>query len=82
MSSFMLARIRNRFQTQRLTLLALLLVATAGLTACATREPAPLISDPTAKNESAIPWNQQEKWESEGQFGPMAEKFEQNSNHR
>jgi hypothetical protein len=40
--------------------------------ACATQKPAPaLVNDPDAKHESQLPWNQQEKWESEGQFAGM-----------
>lgn len=45
------------------------------LTACATKKEPQLISD-SAQTESSLPWNQQEKWENQGQLGPMAERFE------
>ena len=35
--------------------------------ACAKDKPA-LVSDPDAKKEGALPWNQQEQWETQGQF--------------
>jgi hypothetical protein len=35
------------------------------LTSCATKEP-PLIADPNAARDSALPWNEQEKWERDG----------------
>ena len=43
------------------------------LGACATqKDPPALVSDPDAKKESQIPWNKQEKWESEGQYGGLS----------
>jgi hypothetical protein len=61
----MLATIRNRsFSRAALTLFA------AGwalaLVSCANQDPAPLIADPNAKKETALPWNEQQKWEREG----------------
>ena len=43
----------------------------AALTSCATKEPPPLIADPNAANETALPWNRQEKWEVEGPAAAM-----------
>ena len=45
-----------------------LLVMTAMLVSCATqREQVALVNDPdAAKHESMIPWNKQEKWETQG----------------
>jgi hypothetical protein len=37
------------------------------LTSCASKDPAPLIADPGATGETALPWNEQQKWEREGQ---------------
>ena len=32
-----------------------------------------LVNDPDAKQkESQLPWNQQEKWESEGEYGGLS----------
>ena len=61
MSSFMQEQLR-RF-ARPLLLSAALLVA-----ACAKDKPA-LVSDPDAKKEGALPWNQQEQWETAGQMG-------------
>ena len=32
------------------------------------------VYDPDAKKESMIPWNKQEKWESEGEFAGMSDR--------
>ena len=50
-------------------------IVAAMLGACASKEPQPLIADESAGRESALPWNQQEKWENEGQFGAMADRM-------
>jgi hypothetical protein len=43
------------------------------LSACATqKQPARLVDDPDAKQESAIPWNKQETWEAGAELGPVA----------
>jgi hypothetical protein len=59
---------RIRFQIARLAILACL-----ALTSCASKDPAPLIADPSAQHETALPWNQQEKWEREGQAGALTQ---------
>jgi len=42
----------------------LLCASAITLASCATqRDPPRLVSDPDERRESAIPWNQQEKWE-------------------
>jgi hypothetical protein len=41
------------------------------LSSCATKQPPPLIQDPSAKNETALPWNEQQKWEREGEAGAL-----------
>ena len=42
----------------------LLLIAAVTFVSCATEKDTRLVSDPSEKDESAIPWNKQEKWES------------------
>jgi hypothetical protein len=43
------------------------------LSACATqKQPARLVDDPDAKQESTIPWNRQETWEAGAELGPVA----------
>jgi hypothetical protein len=61
----MLAIIRKRirFQIAGVILLACLTIV---LTSCATKDPV-LIADPSAAGETALPWNEQQKWEREGQ---------------
>jgi predicted ATPase len=66
----MLATIRNR---NFLRGAHRLLVAAAAfvLISCATKEPPPLITDPSAKKETALPWNEQQKWEREGEAAAL-----------
>ena len=60
----------------RATRFALLALTAATLGACATKQEVALVNDPSVSGrESALPWNQQEKWENQGQFGGMAERF-------
>jgi hypothetical protein len=69
----MLAQIRNSARsTTRIAALALL-TATV-LSSCATKEQPALISDTGQTRESMIPWDKQEKWESEGQFANMTDR--------
>ena len=67
----MLDQIRNSpwFRVANATLL---LAALCTLSSCATDQPKPLISD-NAREDSAIPWNEQQKWETQGQLGQVAE---------
>jgi len=62
----MLATIRNR-HLRRAVLLACCSLA---LASCATKDTA-LIPDPDAKKETALPWNEQQKWEREGEAAAM-----------
>jgi len=45
------------------------------LSSCATSKPEPQLVSDGANRDSALPWNEQQKWEQQGQFGPMAERF-------
>jgi hypothetical protein len=60
----MLARIPDvtRLNLMRISLLFLTMTA---LASCVTKEPPPLIADPNAR-ETALPWNEQQKWERDG----------------
>jgi len=49
------------------------MLACLALTSCASKDPAPLIADPSAQHETALPWNQQEKWEREGQAAALTQ---------
>ena len=59
---------RIRFQIAGLAMLGSL-----ALTSCASKDPAPLITDPSVRNETALPWNQQEKWEREGEAAALTQ---------
>jgi hypothetical protein len=61
----MLAIIRNR------TLVVLLFCCGALLTSCATNKQTALINDPDSRKETALPWNEQQKWEREGEASAM-----------
>ena len=69
--SFMLARIPDPTCTKSIRV-ALLFCVAMTLASCATKEPPPLIADPAATRETALPWNEQQKWE---QGGPAAEQI-------
>ena len=65
----MLATIRNRIQL-KLVLLALV-AAPIAFTSCATKKDTALISDPNDRKETALPWNEQQKWEREGEASAL-----------
>jgi hypothetical protein len=70
--SCMLALIRSRTRLE-IARVALLACLAASLASCATKD-APLIADPNAThNETALPWNQQQKWETEGQAAALTQ---------
>ncbi len=46
---------------------ALLFAASVTLISCAAEKDTRIVSDPNEKDESTIPWNKQEKWETQGQ---------------
>lgn len=59
---------------------AFVVLAAVVLSSCAQKEQVTLVSDPSARGrESALPWNQQEKWEGQGQFGGMADQMNSGS---
>jgi hypothetical protein len=41
------------------------------MNSCATKEPGPLIADPNAAKETSLPWNEQQKWEREGEAAAL-----------
>jgi hypothetical protein len=56
-------------------MLALVLMSAALFVSCASqREQVRLVDDQDDHNESAIPWNKQEKWETGGQFANMTDR--------
>jgi len=65
----MLVTIRKRIQVK----FALLgLFALSGFfTSCATKRDTAFLNDANAQTETALPWNEQQKWEREGQAGAL-----------
>ena len=67
--SFMLARVPKRMIS-----FLLLLAGCVAFVGCATEKNVALVNDPDAKKESQIPWNKQEKWETQqSQFTGMTD---------
>lgn len=60
---------------KRTIALGLFLVGITFLSGCATeKKTVALVSDPDQQKESTIPWNKQEKWESQGQWGNLTDR--------
>jgi len=68
----MLATIRSRIQL-RIAGLALVAALALAFSSCATKRTTAFITDPNAKKESALPWNEQTKWEREGEGAMLNE---------
>jgi predicted ATPase len=66
----MLATIRSRINV-KIASLALLAALALGFSSCATNKQTAFISDPSDKKETALPWNEQQKWEREGQASAL-----------
>jgi hypothetical protein len=66
----MLAIIRSRINV-KIAVLALLGAVGLGFSSCATKKDTVFIRDPSDKKETALPWNEQQKWEREGEASAM-----------
>ncbi|HSP45967.1 MAG TPA: hypothetical protein VLO30_08240 [Chthoniobacterales bacterium] len=53
------------------TALALLGALALGFSSCASDKKTAFINDPSDKKETALPWNEQQKWEREGEAGAL-----------
>ncbi len=54
---------------------ALLCVVGASLfVSCASQKDVALVKDPDEKADSMIPWNKQEKWETQSQLGGITDR--------
>ena len=54
---------------------ALLLASATVFVSCASqKQQVRLVDDPDAHHESTIPWDKQEKWETENQFSGMTDR--------
>ena len=66
----MLATIRNRIHL-KIAAIAFLGALALALSSCATKKETAFIDDPNAKKETALPWNEQQKWEREGEAAAL-----------
>lgn len=66
----MLATIRNRIHL-RVATGALFAAGALGFSSCATKKETAFIHDPSDKKETALPWNEQQKWEREGEAAAL-----------
>jgi predicted ATPase len=66
----MLATIRSRISV-KVAGLAFLAAAALAFSSCATHKETAFITDPSDKKETALPWNEQQKWEREGQASAL-----------
>jgi hypothetical protein len=66
----MLATIRNRIHL-KIAALALLITVALSFSSCASKKDTAFIRDPNDRKETALPWNEQQKWEREGEAGEL-----------
>jgi len=66
----MLATIRN-LVSFRVVTLGVFSILAFGLSSCATKKDTAFIADPSDKKETALPWNEQQKWEREGEASAL-----------
>jgi hypothetical protein len=66
----MLATIRSRINV-KIAALALVAGLALGFSSCATKKDTAFIRDPSDKKETALPWNEQQKWEREGEAASL-----------
>jgi hypothetical protein len=62
----MLVTIRSRIHL-RIAAQALLAAFALSFSSCATKRTTAFLSDPNEKKETSLPWNEQTKWEREGE---------------
>ena len=67
----MLAQVRN---LRTIVVPVLLCAFVVGMTSCATQKETALVNDPNDRHDSMMPWNKQEKWETQGQFAGMTDR--------
>jgi hypothetical protein len=70
--SFMLARVPDL--KGKIVAIFLLAAASALLSCASQKEQVRLVDDPDEHSESSIPWNKQEKWESQSQFAGITDR--------
>jgi hypothetical protein len=61
-------------KSQRRAVNLLLLAISATFISCASDKKPSLVDDPDAKKEGQMPWNKQEKWETQGQMSGITDR--------
>lgn len=61
-------------EVRRKIVFAMLLPVAIAFVSCATQKEQRLVDDPTEKQESTVPWNRPERWESGGQLAGMTDR--------
>jgi hypothetical protein len=59
---------------RKLKALFLLVVASTFVSCASQKEQVTIVQDPDAKHESQIPWNKQEKWETQAAMGGITDR--------
>jgi hypothetical protein len=59
---------------RKLKALFLLVVASTFVSCASQKEQVSIVQDPDAKHESQIPWNKQEKWETQAAMGGITDR--------
>jgi hypothetical protein len=67
----MLATTRNSRISVKFVALTLLTALAFGFSSCANNKETAFLSDPNDKKETALPWNEQQKWEREGEAAEL-----------
>jgi hypothetical protein len=65
---------REILRLQRACCTLLLLIIATLFASCASHEKPPLVDDPDTKREGVMPWNKQEKWETQGQMSGITDR--------
>jgi outer membrane biogenesis lipoprotein LolB len=65
---------RDLLLNLRRVVFSLLLLAAAALFASCAHEKPALVDDPDSKHEGQMPWNKQEKWETQGQMAGITDR--------
>jgi predicted ATPase len=56
---------------RKIAALALLAAVALSFSSCASNKQTALINDPNDKRETALPWNEQQQWEREGEAAEL-----------
>ena len=61
---------RATLNLRKIVASGVLLATAVGLVSCASQKETQLVADPNGREDSPIPWNKQEKWETQNGMLP------------